>query len=73
MRNYKGLMIPDRYPRNNTGITDKQDNYCHKSNCTETNMIPICCSGCLFSNKNIVPFEEWYMNKNNTKKQKGGE
>lgn len=68
MRKYKHLKIPDRHLRTLSNIGKKQLDYCLKSNC---GCDFIDCDDCLFDDKNIEFFKEWYMNKN--KKQKKGE
>ena len=62
MRKYKHLIIPNRIPRNDENIMEKQDNYCKKSICASE------CHECLFDTHNIKHFTEWYLSKN----KKGG-
>ena len=64
MRNYKGLVIPDRKPRTTENIEKKQENYCVKSDCEFTP-----CHKCLFYIYNLDSFAEWYMAKNKPKKE----
>jgi hypothetical protein len=65
MRNYKGLVIPPRWPRTNEDIEESQKNYCCKTNCGQGGAAA--CPPCLFYIENIVLFEEWYLGKNKTK------
>jgi len=62
MREYKGLMIPPRHPRNLDNIEDKRQNYCLKTKCKGLKFKH--CEECLFSASNIEVFKEWYMLKN---------
>ena len=63
MRQYKKLVIPKRYDRSIADIVEKQENYCKKSDCSSE------CKICLFDERNITTFEEWYILKNKQKKQ----
>ena len=64
MRKYKHLFIPDRLPRTDDNIFEKQENYCLKSNCK---VIDFYCENCLFDKTNIENFKSWYMAKNKSK------
>ena len=59
-REYKGLAIPNRKPRNNTDIKEKMASYCKKSDCRDFSG----CVPCLFDYGNIKKFTEWYLLKN---------
>lgn len=61
MRNYQGLVIPDRELRNGEDIKQKQAVYCSKSDCVKDG---ISCNRCLFYKDNMSKFEQWYLNKN---------
>lgn len=64
MRKYKHLFIPDRLPRTDFCIFEKQKNYCSKSYCAGVNLD---CENCLFDKTNIENFKSWYMAKNKSK------
>jgi hypothetical protein len=61
MRKYKGLLIPDRKPRDSDDIITKQVIYCNKSDCSDMRGS---CENCLFSIDNRDLFKQWYLNKN---------
>jgi hypothetical protein len=68
-RKFKGLIIPDRFPRDNINIDEKRQTYCDKSDCKKlykNKHLEFNCNDCLFSVTNVDNFEVWYLNKNKT-------
>jgi len=59
-REYKGLVIPDRLPRENFNMCGKQIKYCDKSNCSFGEN----CNNCLFWSDHVESFRAWYLAKN---------